>query len=869
MTNITIIILLIFVALNNLIYGLVMPQPQSKAFSITFKESQQLLGYYNILNMSATTLLNSVKNLKYDDRQTYNFTDISYIDGSHHNITYLNRKSIMVFENLLVFNMSFNTKYDFPNNTDFVINHNLEIYLCDHCNISQISDETFIHVRKLKKLYLRFNKITYIDIIAFAYNSKIEYIDLSWNHLKRVNEFGTLNALQSLKHLYLNHNHQLILFDTNILPNLNTFECNHCNFSYDICKILTLYPKLTHLELRRNRFHYINLKSNYECVTNNLKFLDMSHNPIKSVVLIGDQMKQFKCNSCHLSKISRYTFAKVPKLEKLMLNNNNISFIEYDAFWKSVTNLNELHLSKNQLTDFNLPNTNENTNNQYNKNNNAYITDTDLPENFNLNVLCLDGNPFKYDFNFWIFLQSYRDLKLRTGHCSYQNNFNNSFMELEYVLPDTIKTVNETKQYLNDVSMYEKLTQTQVESNETNYNDRILVLSLKDYYTNANTYSLDLSNKSIEFIDNMFFNEATSLIFLNMSYNQNFDLPKKNKIFLYQYTLTDLDLSHCDIYFIYEESFSHLPGLKHLFLNNNKITYFSFTFFKSNKELISLNLSNNYIYQISNDNEIENNEKETNSSINDEDELQEQDEFPKLRDLILSFNRNFELVGDNDFKHFTYLERFECISCNISRINKNTFKLLTFLTTLNLKNTQIGQIKIGSLNNNLQLECINLDNNKLTYLDTRVFLPLIDNLQILCFNSVNFIEFSLINIDKIVTLYDKYPYLYNNSVCEPNQIMIDTIIKKQQEAPTITSTTTIKSTTTITTTTTENTETNNNNNTVTTPVSSSYGQHIYKTNKATTITTFNFYHTLTNYLIICIHTLTNYLSICIFANLFY
>ena len=122
-----------------------------------------------------------------------------------------------------------------------------------HNEITSITDNQFINIKNLRKVFLNNNSITIINTNMFMNNTQLYMLDLSMNEIHDFNL--ELNSLPSLKYLYLQNNLIEVLTQDNfenyitnnslIIYNNNfTCECKLYwlqNINYDIKSKLVMY----------------------------------------------------------------------------------------------------------------------------------------------------------------------------------------------------------------------------------------------------------------------------------------------------------------------------------------------------------------------------------------------------------------------------------------------------------------------------------------------------------------------------------------------------------------------------------------------------------------------------------------------------
>lgn len=249
--------------------------------------------------------------------------------------------------------------------------------------------------------------------------------------------------------------------------------------------------------------------------------------------------------------------------------------------------------------------------------------------------------------------------------------------------------------------------------------------------------SIKIINSSLMIIDNLAFEGMPNLNFMDLSDNKLTHLypdtfknnnnlqmlslsgnpleltksPDRPKYFLSSLSLTELDLSRCQLRQITNETFAELPNMISLNLDSNFIHYVSPQMFEKLKYLEEVNLSNNIITDIDPllfaDIEDMTTLKLSNNSLSKFDDV----DIAVLKELDLSNNmfRTLEsttLEGTQDVAivNFSYN--------TIERIDDDTFTDLNRLRYLDLShNNLIGPLSLFVFETNEELETLSLSHN--------------------------------------------------------------------------------------------------------------------------------------------------------------
>ena len=207
-------------------------------------------------------------------------------------------------------------------------NHQLEeLDKLDENNISLISSIYLIQINfdinylcgknlsNLKELSLIDNNIEDISPLANASFNKLEKLDLSRNKL---------------------NNNNICIIKKFKFDNLNYIDLYCNNFSdYELFKALEIFKKLENLSVGSNRFNIISFDINKTKINLNsikrISFMNgvFSEATIKVITcLLLDNLNELYLDGNDLNSLEFMKEVKWPLLEKIILNNNNISDIK-------------------------------------------------------------------------------------------------------------------------------------------------------------------------------------------------------------------------------------------------------------------------------------------------------------------------------------------------------------------------------------------------------------------------------------------------------------------------------------------------------------------------------------------------------------
>ena len=175
-------------------------------------------------------------------------------------------------------------------------------------------------------LYLNDNGISKLDY--FPYLPKLIFLDLSNNHMKKINNFRLFTNIQKLKHLIL-YNNQLKTLEPGSFSGLISLD----NLDLGFNQISSIQP---HAFVGLNHLKELNLRGN--------RLTNISNDWFKSVF----DIRELDLSQNLLSVIEANILAPLTNLYSLNLADNKVRQIDLEAF-RGLEKLKMLNLSNNQI----------------------------------------------------------------------------------------------------------------------------------------------------------------------------------------------------------------------------------------------------------------------------------------------------------------------------------------------------------------------------------------------------------------------------------------------------------------------------------------------------------------------------------------
>lgn len=629
--------------------------------------------------------------------------------------------------------------------------------------INVIEEGAFAQLGKLTHLNLSHNLIedlvTDFLLVSYEYYSEVQVVDLSYNSLKELRS-NVFNEAPKLTTVYLNNNH-LTFLSPNVFSDIRNLKHLYLgnNMLASLSFVSEAVKNVLTLDVSYNMLSEVHSNDTYMFLS--LQNVNMSHNNINfiesnSFSRVFDLEIIDLSNNLIESDIEPLLFFNNIKLRHLDLFNNGIKSIQDNSFIHN--HLEYLNLERNfvtgdinentfagvrLITSLNLPNQNI-----------TNIRTRTFEDMTNLVHLNLSGNQIiTIEADSFINADSVQYLDLSHNEIKdliFLNEALNNLTELD--LCHNHLTIIRSEAFVNQTSLMKlDISHNSIFLIEPNalplnkleylfiYGNRLNGTIQKDTFSPAKFLRrLDLSNFSINKVENQSFTDMPVLASLDLSMNQidylggnNFDgmnnmyslnvsYNKLSKLLLNESNVFSinglylqhneiasitfdnmtqvnfLDLSQNNISDISGVHFDHLPNLKVLLLSNNKIQYFNTNETNALKKLTTLDLSNNSIDQIN------------------------LTHFNEIEEANLSFNRLKHMAKDL-FDNLSKVQLLDLSYNSISEIMPGTFKDAESLRTLNLSGNALVNLRFGVFHGLSQIHTFDLSRNLINNIEVGIF----------------------------------------------------------------------------------------------------------------------------------------------------
>ncbi|XP_047997437.1 protein artichoke-like isoform X1 [Leguminivora glycinivorella] len=672
-------------------------------------ESLKLEAFTKISGLQSLNLsCNQISDLEVGERTPGSgFSTVQTIDLSYNAISSIPNNYFRQFPDLLHLDLSHNYIKSFDILTFEGITQLQRLYVSDN-EITKLG-VVFARFEFMKELVLDHNYLTSIEESNFDKMTKLEKLNISSNILASIGD-TSFDHLVELKELDLSNN-TINTITKNIFQNNTNLQ------SLDISsnRISKIEPgafegkRIEDFKVHNNPITGALIKNTFQgiCVDK----LDLSSANVTELgpELFEGQFQSLNFSRNSISKIHKSSFSKLESLTELDLSFNHLQDIEFDT--SNLNNLSFFYLNNNNIKTVTKDTFKSLTSLKVVDLSNNAIENIEILSFQNLKqleTLNLNNNPL-FDV---IPPQMFSGLTLTTEldftNSKIKTIQNNAFNGME-----SLKTFNSTNSKISvlEVNTFNgtgsieilDLSYNQIQSFSINNGDIQLVKELYLQYNKLqnvtdqtfsglnNLSSLTLKGNDLVDIENGAFRDLNNLLKLDLSGNK--DLVFNSSIFsnlkslsvvllahvtsrfsfdnVINTTITNLDLSFCDISDINAVKVYQITTLERLNLASNKIRTVDKTSFQNLRDLSWIDLSNNKLYSIQ------------PGSFSDNEDLS-----------ILNLTNNF-----------------------LSSLKFGVFDGLVNLNTLDLSSNTLHSFSANIFHNTPLLRVVHLDNNLIDDVD--------------------------------------------------------------------------------------------------------------------------------------------------------
>ncbi|CAD5211200.1 unnamed protein product [Bursaphelenchus okinawaensis] len=445
----------------------------------------------------------------------------------------------------------------------------------------------------LKQLNLAGNKLEHLtDAGIFFYFTTLHYLNLSYNRLTNITS-DALGRLSALKVIELKGNKLSEYPKTSMynLKQLRSIQLSRNLIDELPVQLLEHNREVTELNLKGNNIKTINDQSFHKSVSQNLKWIDLSHNRIEEIGTDAFEglpaLSHVDLNTNQLLHLNPQTFNQLPQLKSLNLENNQINVI-HDFAFNQLPTLSHLNLGFNQIESFS-ENSFQNVS-QLEKlsvsHNNLRTFDFNFLNNDiqKLTVLDLSHNQLSY-IDLMTSQHKLQHLSLKHNEFEFINNqlFSTSLY---------LKTIDLSMNSIIEIHVeaFQKATYLK----HIFLTDNRLTNIWRDTFANQKKIELlDLSHNFITNVEAGVFGR-NNVANINLSFNNLSSIPTKALSSVPSSLLT-LELSHNSIRSVERNDFLELTTLETLIISNNRIEIIEANAFAQLSRLRKLDLSGNPI----------------------------------------------------------------------------------------------------------------------------------------------------------------------------------------------------------------------------------------------------------------------------------
>ncbi|XP_022119600.2 protein artichoke [Pieris rapae] len=562
---------------------------------------------------TSLTKINMSHNRLLDIRDAYFnvFSELQYLDLSHNEISIINAFSFEGVKNLLYLNLA-------------------------HNKIKEISSSLF-RFTKLEYLYLNNNELSSILLADLRYLNEVIEIDLSYNVISLIekNVFDNMPYLKilNIKKNLVNSMDPRMFFNTTALKSIDL----SLNEIRKLPKCIFKGKSISFFDIRQNLLEGELVKGTFEGLFFIVE-LDISHQRLTSIgdfAFVGlDMLEVLMLNNNKIQNVSKSSFDSLRNLRRLDLSDNQIHDLNFEVFYLLKLQFLSIRgnflriIGKGHFDSLNLMEILDVSNNNISEVESFSFKDLNELISFDIS-----NNPLSQALENNTFMGLISLPALDISCTSLTVIKNNSFNEMA-----SLHTLNISHSTLNEVSFNSFINTGNINVLDLSHNllsefsiNRTTLINLRVLYLDHNLieivahdfvanlsmlHEINLAHNKIVFLYDETFCDLKRLVSFDISYNTNIrfnstlldKIPTVQKLNMSgigkaltfnentQLTITDLDLSKCNINNVTTLRLRSLQDLNSLSLNNNEVQKLEVGAFTNLTRLRFLDLSHNNLF---------------------------------------------------------------------------------------------------------------------------------------------------------------------------------------------------------------------------------------------------------------------------------
>jgi Leucine-rich repeat (LRR) protein len=446
---------------------------------------------------------------------------------------------------------------------------------------NQINSLDFLE-SNLEFLHLEHNKIEFIRENDFGFSSKLKFLNLNSNPLKTVHvkAFEKLSVLESLK--ISNTSIDELVLDSS----LKSLDLSYLNCSIAKAELLSQIEWINLAKAKTN----ISFKA---FLNNSTKYVDFSFNALDNFDMfnvLGFALETLKLPHTNLQNIEDINLKNLNNLKFIDLSFNNLTIIRPETF-ESTKLLEYLDLSSNSIHDLSFSEYIDLKKLKYLnlERNKIAKTNEILLDFFSLETFKIASNKLK--------MYPYFDMsKFTNGEMILEIHLDHNQIEtIEYFsfIFGKLNLVNFDSNRIRRIDVDAFLNCRSLEYLSI-ANNRLENISENNFHFLFSLVYLNLSSNRIDFIEKDSFKNLNKLRSLDLNYNRFYAVD--NELFFGLTNLIFLSILNLNELKVYEQSFTHLPQISTIVLNERSIVEYQCLLVKIQDKKVQRSISNKYVF---------------------------------------------------------------------------------------------------------------------------------------------------------------------------------------------------------------------------------------------------------------------------------